>query len=34
VTEPDGSPRTPVKRITETDGGVDTTGSEFTEGVE
>ncbi len=33
VTEPDGIARSPVKRLTETDGGVNTTGSEFEEGV-
>lgn len=34
VTKPDGVARTPVMRPTETDGGVNVEGSEFTEGVE
>ncbi len=33
VTIPDGFKRTRVKQTTETDGGIDTTGSEFTEGI-
>lgn len=33
-TKPDGVARTPVKRPTETDLGINTDGSEFTQGVE